>query len=350
VMAIQGLMALSEPAPKITPASVIAEAEARAAAASKGPTCSDQSAAAAAAAPGPVAAQQVEQQARPTSPSKDDKLPPGIHASRPAATAATAVPDAGSRRPSDDGQDGAPHAPADPLQQLQQQLAQLAQMQQLHHDQARQHHCQQLQQGYSERVAHAAAAAPADGSAAAVPSPAQQHALEPGAAALAAALSAVGVSVVAAAAAAEQAAAAPDTHGCSDGCLATELHGHAGYPAGMLGDSSSRCASPAPDYLQQLFDQTMAEQPAMPGTAQNSAGLAARQQHTAPVAEAAPDAGGRLMHAAQQQPPTPGPGGWGDLQRQAAGGRGRCRAGISRFGAEEERHKQKQVPCFAMRG
>jgi hypothetical protein len=144
----------------------------------------------------------------------------------------------------------------------------------------------------------------------------------------------------AAAAAAAQAAAAPDTHNGSD---VAELHGHA-YPASMLGDSSSRCASPAPDYLQQLFDQTMGEQPAAVGTAQDSAGPAARLQHAAPDADAAPDAGCRLMHAAQQQPPTPGPGGWGDLQGQAAGGRGgRCRAGISRFGAEEERHKQQQV-------
>jgi hypothetical protein len=158
------------------------------------------------------------------------------------------------------------------------------------------------------------------------------------------------VSEAAAAAAAAQAAAAPDTHGCSDGCLATELQGHGGYPASVLGDSSSRCASPAPDYLQQLFDQTMAEQPAVLGTTQDSAGLATNLQHIAPEKAAAPDAGGRAMHTAQQQPPTPRPGGWGDLQGQAAGGRGRCRAGISRFGAEEERHKQQQVACLAARG
>jgi hypothetical protein len=158
------------------------------------------------------------------------------------------------------------------------------------------------------------------------------------------------VSEAAAAAAAAQAAAAPDTHSCSDGCLATELQGHGGYPASVLGDSSSRSASPALDYLQQLFDQTMAEQPAVLGTTQDSAGLATNLQHIAPEKAAAPDAGGRAMHTAQQQPPTPRPGGWGDLQGQAAGGRGRCRAGISRFGAEEECHKQQQVACLAARG
>ncbi|KAF6253809.1 hypothetical protein COO60DRAFT_1463015 [Scenedesmus sp. NREL 46B-D3] len=46
VMATIGLMAVPKPAPKTTPASVIAEAEERAAAAGKGPACSEQSAAA----------------------------------------------------------------------------------------------------------------------------------------------------------------------------------------------------------------------------------------------------------------------------------------------------------------
>jgi hypothetical protein len=174
--------------------------------------------------------------------------------------------------------------------------------------------------------------------------------LDPAAAELAAVLSAAGVSGAAAAAAAAHAAAAPttaaathDVRGCSDDCHAAALQGQAAYPAGLLGDSSSRCASPTPDYLQQLFDQTISEHPAHPavGTTQDSAGQ--RMQHTTPEAGAAADAGGRLLHTAQGQPPTPGPAGWGDLAGQQAAGRGRVRTGISRFGAEEERHKQKKV-------
>jgi hypothetical protein len=156
----------------------------------------------------------------------------------------------------------------------------------------------------------------------------------------------------AAAAAAAQAAAGPasaaaqDTRGCTEDCHAHGLHGQAGFAAGLLGDSSSRCASPTADNLQQLFDQTMCEQPAPISTAQDSAGPAARMQHTAPEAAAAPEAGGRMLHTAHAQPPTPGPAGWGDLQGQQAAGRGRSRTGISRFGAEEERHKQMKVGCF----
>lgn len=318
VAPIQGLMALAKPAPKMTPASVIAEAEALAAA-GRSPACSNQSGAAKQPAePGQHAS------SKPRGPEADAAT------SKRATAAASDAPDAASRRLSADVEPSAANTVADPLQQLQQHIAQLAQMQQMREDQARQ---QQQQPAGVSSAQHA-------------PGAAQQPQLEPAAtAALAAVLSAAGVSHSAAVAAA-QAAAAPasmavqGTRGCSD-------EGHASGLAGLLGDSSSRCASPTPDYLQQLFDQAMGEQPAPASTAQDSAGAATGMQHAAPDAAAAPDAGGWMPQpASTQQPPTPGPAGCGDLQGQQGAGRGRSRAGISRFGAEEERHKQQKVGCM----
>lgn len=318
VAPIQGLMALAKPAPKMTPASVIAEAEALAAA-GRSPACSNQSGAAKQPAePGQHAS------SKPRGPEADAAT------SKRATAAASDAPDAASRRLSADVEPSAANTVADPLQQLQQHIAQLAQMQQMREDQARQ---QQQQPAGVSSAQHA-------------PGAAQQPQLEPAAtAALAAVLSAAGVSHSAAVAAA-QAAAAPasmavqGTRGCSN-------EGHASGLAELLGDSSSRCASPTPDYLQQLFDQAMGEQPAPASTAQDSAGAATGMQHAAPDAAAAPDAGGWMPQpASTQQPPTPGPAGWGDLQGQQGAGRGRSRAGISRFGAEEERHKQQKVGCM----